>query len=103
MPLAATSRRRCPFITARFTTPRGAPRPTTTTRLDARRAARASRRQSELSAPLADPAVVGGEDPVHRAGRAQVGALVQQRRVGLLRSDVNEALGAQHLQTPLAL
>ena len=32
---------------------------------------------SELSAPLPHPAVAGGEDPVHRSRRAQVGALVQ--------------------------
>ena len=48
-------------------------------------------------------AVMGGEDPVHRPGRAQVGALVQQRRVGLLRRDVDEPLGVQHLEHSLTL
>jgi hypothetical protein len=46
----------------------------------------------ELSAPLSDAAVMGGEDPVHRPGRAQVGALIQQRGVRLLRRDVDEPL-----------
>src|ERR1039458_8841680 len=61
------------------------------------------RRVGELSAPVPHPTVVGGEDPVHRADRAQVGALVQQRRVGLLGGGVNEPLAVQYLEHPLAL
>ena len=57
----------------------------------------------ELIASLSDPAVVRLEDPAHRPGRAQVGAFVQQRRPGLLRGDVDEPLGVQHVERLRAL
>ena len=66
--------------------------PGATARSAARRAAPASRMRVRVSSitPLPDPAVMGGRDPVHRPGRTQVGALVQQRRPGLLWRYVDE-------------
>ena len=49
-------------------------------------------RVESLSAPLADPAVVGSEIRYIVRVEHQVGALVKQRRTGLLRRDVDEPL-----------
>jgi hypothetical protein len=48
------------------------------------------------TAPLTDEAPFA-EHPVHLALRAQVGALVEERRVHLGRSEVAEPLGAEHV------
>ena len=59
-------------------------------------------RVGELVAPLPHPAVLGGEQPVHRALRAQVAALVEQRRPDLRRRAVDEPLRVQQLEHRLA-
>ncbi len=62
------------------------------------------RRVGGLPAPFGHPAVGLAQDPVHRGGRAQVAALVEQHRVHLARGQVDEPLRVQHVEDlgPLA-
>ncbi len=60
-------------------------------------------RMGELRAALAHLAVLAGEQPVHRAFRGQVAALVKQRRPHLRGRAVDEALGVQLGEDGLAL
>ncbi|MGH2862504.1 MAG: hypothetical protein ACRDLT_13515 [Solirubrobacteraceae bacterium] len=57
----------------------------------------------QLVAAVSDRAVLGGQDPVHRPGRAQVDAFIQQRRIDLFWGDIDEPVRHQHFQHPLAL
>jgi hypothetical protein len=56
----------------------------------------------ELVAPLAD-LLIRRENPVHRALRAEVATLVEQRRVDLDRRQVHEAWLVQHVEHGLPL
>ena len=60
-------------------------------------------RVGQLVAALAHPAVAGGQQPVRRALRRQVAALVEQRRPDLRGRAVNEPLRMQLGQDGLAL
>ncbi len=58
------------------------------------------RRMNELIAPLAT-AAVDRQHPIHRAHRAEVASLVQQRGVHCRRRGVNEALAVEGVQQHL--
>jgi hypothetical protein len=57
----------------------------------------------ELVAALSDRAVPSGQQPVHRALRGQVAALVEQRRPHRRGRAVHEPLGVQFGEHGLAL
>jgi hypothetical protein len=52
---------------------------------------------AQLVAALADPRVLS-QNAVHRAFRAEVAPLVEQRRVDLGRREIGEALLVQHVE-----
>jgi hypothetical protein len=52
---------------------------------------------SAVSSPAFTHEVSFVQNPIHRPFRAQVNALVEQRRVYLRWSEITEAIGTQHL------